>query len=111
MKLMKQKYIITVTEELEYGMMMALSAIDMDQNLIVRKRIKKKSLPRKPWKHEIAYEILSNEETLTSLELKEKMNLKTINSANDLLNKLRYNGKAMVLPNISKNRYKNFKAL
>ena len=47
MKLMKQKYIITVTEELEYGMMMALSAIDMDQNLIVRNinqfRVKRKN--------------------------------------------------------------------
>ena len=39
---MKQKYIITVNEELEYGMMMALSAIDMGQKLTPKKKSTKK---------------------------------------------------------------------
>ena len=78
------------------------------KNLHLKKKVQKK---RRLWKHEIVYKILKNEEKLTSLELKEKMNLNTISTANNFLNKLVYRGKAVRLPNPNKNRYKNFKAL
>jgi len=108
---MKEKTKITVRQEMEYGMMLALSAVLMEQNIDLNKFKKKIKTNREIYKSEIVYEILKEKKTLTSIELQQIMNLPTSQSANNLLNKLVYNKKAKRKVNKYKNKYSNFEAI
>jgi len=108
---MKEKTKISVRQEMEYGMMLALSAVLMEQNIDLNKFKKKFKTNREIYKSEIVYEILKEKKTLTSIELQQIMNLPTRQSANNLLNKLVYRKKAKRKVSKYKNKSSNFEAI